>query len=215
MDCCQCRGIESQFDRREAESKLREYRRAGPAKTTQALLDAIVAAGVADRTLLDIGGGVGAIQHALLAAGAAHATDVDASRASLAAARAEAERQGHAGQSTFLHGNFASLADAVEPADIVTLDRVICCYDDMPALVGAAAARATQTLGLVYPRDTWWVRSGVRVANALNWLQRTSFRLFAHRTAAVDAIVRAHGLAPRFMRNMGVWQVVVYTRSTA
>jgi len=81
MNCCQCCGIEEQFNRAEAARKLREYRRAGPARTTQLLLDALMREPIAGQTLLDIGGGVGSIQHALLKAGAATATDVDASTA--------------------------------------------------------------------------------------------------------------------------------------
>jgi acetyl-CoA C-acetyltransferase len=58
------------------------------------LLEAIKKEGVAGLTLLDIGGGVGAIQHALLDAGVEQATDVDASSAYLDATRTEAQRRG-------------------------------------------------------------------------------------------------------------------------
>jgi 2-polyprenyl-3-methyl-5-hydroxy-6-metoxy-1,4-benzoquinol methylase len=213
MDCCQCQGIEELFNRKEAARKLREYRRAGPARSTQLLLDALMREPVAGQTLLDIGGGVGAIQHALLKAGAAHATDVEASSAYLATAREEAARQGNAERITYHHGNFVDLADTLPAADIVTLDRVICCYHDMPALVERSSAKAARLYGLVYPRDIWWVRAGIRAENALMWLQRSSFRAFVHSSAAVDAIVRRNGLQQRFARNTGQWQVVVYERS--
>jgi len=213
MDCCQCQGIEELFNRKEAARKLREYRRAGPARSTQLLLDALMREPVAGQTLLDIGGGVGAIQHALLKAGAAHATDVEASSAYLATAREEAARQGNAERITYHHGNFVDLADTLPAADIVTLDRVICCYHDMPALVERSSAKAARLYGLVYPRDIWWVRAGIRAENALMWLQRSSFRAFVHSSAAVDAIVRRNGLQQRFARNAGQWQVVVYERS--
>lgn len=212
MDCCQCRGIESQFDRNEAARKLRAYRRQGPARSTRILIDALLAEGVAGGTLLDIGGGVGAVQHALLSAGATSAVGVDASRAYLDVAKAEATRQGHATRISYQYGNFVDLAEAITPADIVTLDRVICCYHDMPALVGHSAAKARRLYGLVYPRDNWLVRAGTRAANALLWLQRTPFRIFAHRRAAVDAVVRRHNLERIFSRNVGLWQVVVYAR---
>jgi 2-polyprenyl-3-methyl-5-hydroxy-6-metoxy-1,4-benzoquinol methylase len=213
MDCCQCQGIEELFNRKQATRKLREYRRDGPARSTQLLLDALMREPVAGQTLLDIGGGVGAIQHALLKAGAAHATDVEASSAYLATAREEAARQGNAGRITYHHGNFVDLADTLPAADIVTLDRVICCYHDMPALVERSSAKAARLYGLVYPRDIWWVRAGIRAENALMWLQRSSFRVFVHSSAAVDAIVRRNGLQQRFARNAGQWQVVVYERS--
>ena len=54
------------------------------------MIDALKTEGVEDATLLDIGGGIGAIQHELLAAGAAHATSVDASAAYLEAAQRRA-----------------------------------------------------------------------------------------------------------------------------
>jgi 2-polyprenyl-3-methyl-5-hydroxy-6-metoxy-1,4-benzoquinol methylase len=213
MHCCQCCGIEEQFNRAEAARKLREYRRSGPARTTQLMLDALMREPIAGQTLLDIGGGVGSIQHALLKAGAAAVTAVDASAAYLAAAREEAARQQHAERVTYHHGNFVDIAATLPSADIVTLDRVICCYHDMPALVERSSAKAARWYGLVYPRDTWWVRAGVQAENALLWLQRSAFRIFAHPSAAVDAIVRRNGLLPCFARNAGIWQVVVYQRS--
>lgn len=214
MDSCQCQGIESLFNRRAAAHSLLAYQRNGPAKSTRVLLDALRREGVEGATLLDIGGGVGAVQLELLAAGVRAAIDVDASSAYVEEARAEAERRGYAGQITYHFGNFVDLAPRIEPADIVTLDRAICCYPDMPALVGASVARARHLYGLVYPRDTWWMRSGLAVVNFVLRLRRPPFRVFAHRTAAVDATVRDAGLEPRFHRTVGMWQVAVYARSS-
>lgn len=213
MNCCQCCGIESQFDRREAARDLAQYRRRGPARTTQLLVDALVAEGVSERTLLDIGGGVGAIQYALLAAGAASAVDVDAAAAYLEVAQDEAQRRGLVDRVRYVHGNVVDLAETLEPADIVTLDRVLCCYHDMPALVAASAAKARQLYGLVYPRDGALIGAGVRAINLVFRLQRTPFRIFQHPTAAVDGLVRRHGLEPIFSRYAGLWQVVIYRRS--
>ena len=68
MTCPHCRGVDKIFDQGTAERDLRTYRARGPGTTTRLLIAALKAAGVADLTLLDIGGGVGAIQHELLAA---------------------------------------------------------------------------------------------------------------------------------------------------
>jgi len=212
MDCCQCSGIESQFDRREAEGKLREYRRKGPADSTRILLEALLAEGVAGATLLDIGGGIGAIPHALLEAGLRHATDVDASSAYLAIARAETDRQGHADRASFRHGNFVDLADEIAPADIVTLDRVVCCYHEMPALVGRSSAKARRLYGLVYPRDVWWVRAGAALINLLRRLRRTSFRAYVHSPAAIDAVLRRQRLERQTLRRTIIWEVATYRR---
>lgn len=213
MSCCHhCRDAENVFDRRDAEQRLRRYQRRGPEGTTRLLVDALRAAGVGDATLLEVGGGVGVVHHELLGAGAARATDVDASTAYLEAARRESERRGHAARVSYVHGDFVALAPGIAPADVVALDRVVCCYPDMPALVGAAAARARRLLGLVYPRDDWWVRLGIRAVNAGLRLQRTSFRVFCHPTAAVSAAAGRAGLVERLHRTSGAWQVVVFER---
>jgi magnesium-protoporphyrin O-methyltransferase len=168
MNCCpQCEGVERLFDESTAASELESYRRDGAAKATRLLIQSLKNTGIAGKTLLDIGGGVGAIQHELLKAGASHATNVDASSAYLEAARRQARQEGHEEQISFHHGNFVDLAPEIEPADIVTLDRVICCYHDMPSLVGLSAARARQFYGLIFPRDRWWLKLGRPVFNLL------------------------------------------------
>lgn len=212
MSCPQCCGIESLFDTKTASKDLRAYQKKGPSKTTRLLIQALKSEGVEGMTLLDIGGGIGAIQHELLKTGATQVTNVDASTAYIEAAKAEAERQGHVDRVTYHYGNFVDLAGAIEAADIVTLDRAICCYHDMPALVGQSAGLARKLYGLVYPRDIWWVKIGVALINFVSWLQRDPFRVFAHPSAAVDALIRQQGLTPRFYRKTLLWQVVVYER---
>jgi Methyltransferase domain len=203
------------FGERTAIHDLRRYRKRGPSKPTRVLLDALEREGIDGATVLDIGGGVGAIQQELLDAGARLAVGVEASGAYLRVAAEEAERRGHADRVSHRHGDFVSLADGIEPADVVTLDRVICCYPDMEALVGRSADRARRLYGLVYPRDTWWVAFAIRVTNLGMRVMRRAFRAHLHRTSAVDAVARAHGLAPKLARRAGpVWQVAVYERGT-
>jgi hypothetical protein len=209
---CQCEGIESVFDQRLAATQLKRLRRKGALKTTRLLVEALRARGVQDRTLLDIGGGIGVVHHELLASGASRATDVDASSAYVTAAKSEAERRGLAGRVQYLHGNFLDLAGGLPPADIVTLDRVICCFDDMQGLVAASAEKATFLYGLVYPRDAWWTRLGIRLMNFTRKIQGDHFRVFAHGTAAVESVLRSQGLARTYLRTAGLWQVAVFAR---
>jgi len=212
MDCCQCKGIDKLFDEKEARRHLKAYRKDGPARTTRILIEALKAQGIEGMSLLDIGGGVGAIQHELLRAGAERATGVDASAAYVKAAREEAERQGHAGRVSFHHANFVELAPQIAPVDIVTLDRVICCYHDMQGLVGQSVAKAGRLYGLVYPRDEWWVRAFVAIGNLYLRIIRNPFRGYVHSALEVDAAVRGSGFVQRFRKLSGPWQIVVYAR---
>jgi len=213
MDCCQCQSIETRFNQKYVARKLREYRQNGPAQTTRQLIEALNREGVEGLTLLDIGGGVGDIQHEMLKSGVAHVTNCEASTASLEACRQEAERLGHSERILHLQGNFVELAKDIQPADIVTLDRVICCYHDMPGLVGLSAQKAKKFYGIVYPVDRWWTRAGVLLClNFYNWLDRNPMRMFVHSQEAVETVIRSNGLERIFHREMGLWQVVVFTR---
>ena len=212
MYCSQCQGIEEVFSQEYVRRELKSYRRKGPGKTTRLLTKAIEKEGVEGLSLLDIGGGVGAIQHELIAAGVREVTSVDASTAYLEAAREEAEKRGQAERVTYHQGNFVDLADEIAPADIVTLDRVICCYPNMEKLVKLSAKRALKIYGLVYPRDAWWVRAGLAIGNLYMRVRGSAFRTFSHPTKAVEEIVRSYGFRQESYSQSLVWQVVVYKR---
>ena len=212
MNCCQCQGIETFFDKKVATKELERYRKKGPASTARILIEALKAEGVDGKSLLDIGGGIGSIQHELLNAGVSTATNVDASTAYIKAAKQEAEHQGLIDRVNYQYGDFVDVAPEIQQADIVTLDRVICCYDDMERLVRLSAERARNLYGLVYPRDNWLMKTARPIMNFFFWVQRNPFRMFIHPTQAVDSQVRKNGLEPHFYRKTALWQVVVYVR---
>ena len=213
MSCPQCVGIEKSFDDAEANAELDRFRRRGPRKTTRLLIEGVKEAGVSGLTLLDVGGGVGAVHLGLLAAGADSAVDVDASSAFLRAARAEAASRGLARRIAHRFGNFVEMAAEISPADIVTLDRVLCCYHDMESLLGASARHATSTLGMVFPRDTWRGRFMNRLLNLVQRIKGTPFRTFVHPHTRVAEILRASGLESTFQRTTFFWQVEVFRRA--
>jgi magnesium-protoporphyrin O-methyltransferase len=217
MDCCSPGDprFDRQFDARHAAQQLRAYRRNGPARMTRALIDALAEGGIEQQTVLDIGGGVGAVHHELLRSGAASAVDVDASGPYISAARDEATRQGHADRVRYVAADFVAVADAIAPADLVALDRVLCCYPDMASLVDRSAGLAKRRYGLVYPRDTWLGRVGIRLINVQFRLTRSPFRAYLHRTAEVEAILAAHGLVKRLHRTTLIWQLSLYERPAA
>jgi magnesium-protoporphyrin O-methyltransferase len=212
VSCCQCEGIERQFGRKTARWELRRFRKRGPAPTTRMLIEALGREGVSGASILDIGGGVGAIYHGLLASGARDAVHVDVSPDYLSVAREEAERRGHAARVQFIRGDFVDVAPSLRDSDMVTLDRVICCYPDMERLVALSAGKARRLLGAVYPREAWWMRLAIPTINVVSRLRRSAFRSYLHPPAAIDAVLRAHGLKRRSFRRTLAWEVAVYSR---
>ncbi|MGH2455874.1 MAG: class I SAM-dependent methyltransferase [Candidatus Limnocylindria bacterium] len=210
-DCC-TPDYDAFFNDDEARRDLLEYRAKGPDGTTRRLRDALVAEGVQGATLLDVGGGVGAMQLELLAAGVASAVDVDASAPYLQVAEAEARDRGLADRVTYLHGDFVQMADQVAAADVVTLHRVICCYADVDGLVSRSAERARRLYGLVYPVDRWWTRLAFRLGNLFCRIARKGFQVRVHPTAVVDRLLRDAGLEPVSTHAGWVWQTALYRR---
>jgi len=213
MSCPQCVGIEELFDDDMAEDELRRYHKRGPRRTTRALIKAITGLGVQGRTVLEIGGGVGALHLALLEAGASTATDIDASAAFLRAAYKEAAGRGYRERISHRHANFVDVAVEVPPADIVALDRVICCYHDAQSLLELSADRARSVLGLVYPRDT-------ALSRIINWFINLTrrrwlpgFKTYVHSREKVESFVRSRGLELLRRTRSPFWQVAIFSRT--
>lgn len=212
MSCCEPAAYDSVFDARHAANDLRRYRMKGPDKTTGMLIDALRAHGIQGASVLDVGAGIGVVHHELLAAGARSAVHVDAAAPHLQVARAEAVRRGHADRVTFVRGDFVELAPTIPAAEIVALDRVICCYPDMRELVGTSAGKARRLYGAVFPRERWLLKGKLWLENLVRRLRGDPFRTYVHPTDAIDAEIRRHGLERRSVRDTFLWRVAVYAR---
>ena len=212
MDACGCDAFASIFDHRQAERDRDRYQRQGPDRTTAMLLEMLRPYVGRGSTLLDIGCGIGVIDQELLRAGAGHAVLVDASPAYLEVARHEARRANALNRMEFVDGDFVHRAGSIDAADIVTLDRVVCCYPDAVRLVGLSAERARRAYGLVLPRDRLLVRLGLRLENLLQRLRGRAYRAYAHPNAMIDELAASAGLEIRSEKGTFFWRVVVYER---
>lgn len=213
MPCNCCEITDNAFTEEEAGADLRNYRRNGPSKQTKLILEAIRSLGLKNARLLDIGGGVGAIHHELVGNVAREATHVDASSAYLKEAKQEAARRGHSEQVQFIHADFTDIADELPTADVVTLDRVVCCYPDFRRLLRAASEHSQHALALTYPRETWYLRIGLKVANFFQRLRKDPFRVFLHPVAEMDALLKGEGFQRVSRRRLFVWEMALYQRT--
>ncbi len=212
MGCCQCQGIENMFDKKAAKRELKRYLKKGPSKTTSMLLDAIHEKGVQGLDFLDIGGGIGAIQYDLIKAGASSGTSIEASSAYIDAVNYETLQNDLVERVSYKHGDFTTMASDVDSADIVTLDKVICCYDDMSELVGLSSKLARKIYAVIYPRDVWWTKLGFLMVNFYSRIKGSSFRTFIHPTKKVEEIIFGNGLRRNYYATTLVWQVAIFTR---
>lgn len=164
-------------------------------------------------TVLDIGSGIGAMSLGLLDAGVKQAICVDMSPAALAANAEEAQRRGVADRVGQVEGDFVAIASTLPLADLVVLDRVVCCYPSYAPLLEHATARSRRLLALAYPRDRWWVRLAMWIENAWRGMRGDDFRSFVHRPAAMADVLHRGGFTRSRTLSSFVWQMELYTRT--
>jgi SAM-dependent methyltransferase len=212
VGCKRYCAAEAQFDRKRAERDLRRYRRGGPDATTRLILAELRRWPLEGRQLLDVGGGIGVIGAELAGAGLAGVTVVEASPAYLEVARREIGTRYESRPTKFVLGDFVRIAGVLPDADVVTLDRVVCCYPDSEALLMGAADRARRLLAFTYPRDRWYVRTLIVLENFWRRLAGKEFRVFVHSPQRMGAVLEAAGLVRTARHETLMWVLDLYRR---
>jgi magnesium-protoporphyrin O-methyltransferase len=200
------------FGPRFARRMATRYRRRGLDSAARAIVEMVTQDGVRGATVLEIGGGAGEIQLELLERGAVSATNLELSPAYEPEAAALIAEAGFTGRVQRRLVDIAADPAAVEPADIVVLHRVVCCYPDYARLLGAAADHAHRQLVFSHPPRNPLSRAVVATQNALFRVARREFRAFTHPPAAMLAVLAEHGLQLRGTHHGRVWQVAAVSR---
>ena len=212
-NCCRARSCEQFFKPSVARRSLETYRTKGLDKLERQMIASVSAAALDGARVLEIGGGIGRIQAELLATGADQGEVVELVGAYEPYARELARDIGLEARTSFRIVDILDEPDAVEPADIVVLNRVVCCSPDGVDLAAAAARLARRTLVLSFPRDVIWVRAGIRLLNASFWLRRSPFRAYVHRPDALFAAVDSEGLQAGQGDRGAFWQWAALERA--
>ena len=165
------------------------------------------------RSLLEVGGGIGAIQIELLKAGITRAVNIELTPTYEEAAQGLLHQAGLQDRVERRVGDFAEATLDVAAADIVILNRVVCCYPNMPKLVGAAADHTREVLVLSFPKERWWTRALLRVGDLMLRLGRREFQIFLHSPDKIIATAELHGLQTIFNRTGYFWQVIGLRRA--
>ncbi|OQY87579.1 MAG: hypothetical protein B6D38_12360 [Anaerolineae bacterium UTCFX1] len=210
---CNCCEIENNtFTEGDAKANLRDYRCRGPANQTKLILEAVRSLGLKDASLLDVGGGIGTIHHELLKDVAREATHVDASSAYLKVATEEAKRLGHEAQVKFIHADFTDVAGELPQADVVTLDRVVCCYPNFRELLKAASSKSRKAIAFTYPREAWYIKTVMSMMNFFQRVRNDPFRVFLHPVSEMEALLNAEGLKKVSVKQLLIWEMALYRR---
>lgn len=188
------------------------------AKVTASLLDAITQAGVADRTVLDVGCGIGDLAIEAVARGATSGVGFDLSPKAIEQARELARARGVGNRTTFHVGDGAKLD--LPAADVVVINRVVCCYPDTENLLERTLGAARSVFAITAPISTGAIGAYNRIWNRcwnvwyrLRRKKFAGFRTFVHDLERIDERIRAAGFRRvRHEHRRVVWDLAVYAR---
>ena len=207
-----CADYDKIFDEKHARSKASEYASKGLTGDAQRIVDFVRGRLSPGYTVLEIGGGVGEIHLELLKSGASRAVNVElATRYETVASELIRER-GVGDRVERQLGDFVGEAGSVGAADVVVMNRVVCCYPDADALVGAAAEHARRYLVMTFPVDRWWIRWGIAAGNALQALRGCTFRGYVHPTGIVLEAAERRDMRLAEQRRGIIWQLIALER---
>lgn len=211
-DCCDRDDYRSVFSERFARRTVKQYRKRGLTPAAEWIVQFAADHDVRGASVLEIGGGVGHIHVELLRRGAAHVTNLELSPEY----EAEANRLlASAGMADRVDRRFLDIAaepEGAEPADIVVLHRVVCCYPDYERLLAAAAQHARRLLVFSYPPDSRWNRTVNWAENASRRVRGNGFRTYIHPPESMIAVASGDGMRAGYRQHSRIWDVVGLVR---
>ena len=208
--------IARHFDAKVAE-RLAQRQDPGLVAVSERLRDALMALDPTNKTVLELGCGRGGLLLQLIQAGAAHATGVDLSSASIDAAR---DRFEQAQLSERAHLSVGDAARAqLEPHDWVILDRVICCYPDVERLLSNTLPATRHILAFTVPTSRGWRGVIARLEwwfeNAWNTMRGQPCPSYVHNLDLIEARLAIGGFRPIHRDGHRLWHIAIYERAAA
>jgi len=175
----------------------------------------LLSLGPTGMTLLELGCGRGGLLLALTEAGAASATGVDLSAASIDAARNRFEQAQLSDRVRLSVGDAARVP--LEPQDWVILDRVMCCYPDIERLLANTLPAARRLYAFTVPSSRGWrgviARLEEWLENAWNSLRGRPCPGYVHDLDLIDRRLSGAGFRLRHRDHQRLWHIAIYERS--
>ncbi len=191
---------------------LKRFRKRGLAKEQKYLVEGITAGTIRNKSILEIGCGVGGLHLTLLKLGAASATGIEISEGMLAGAKQLSKELGFGQQTTYLLGDFAQMNGEIKDADVTILDKVVCCYEHVDELLKKSLSKTRSVYALSFPKPNVFIKLMFSIPIALGKLLRWSFHPYWHDWNRVLQQIEHHGFKQRYHNTTFIWAVYVFER---
>jgi ubiquinone/menaquinone biosynthesis C-methylase UbiE len=183
-------------------------------RVSRMLVDLLDRRGLGGKTVLELGCGLGGLSLSAVSRGATHATGIDLSPNAIREASRLAKEAGLADKTSFTVGDGAQAE--LPHSDVVILDKVICCYPRVDALIENSLRAAGSTYAFVLPFSSGLrgvlSRVGINLENAIRRVRKQAFRAYVHDVGRIEARVREAGLERVASARRHIWYAAVYQR---
>lgn len=211
--CPEASTIQRHFDRK-TRVRLAAGEVPGLVTVSERLRDALLPFRVSGRTVLEAGCGRGTLLLELLRAGASRATGVDLSPASIEEARRRVDAAELSADVELSVGDAARVA--LEPHDWVILDRVMCCYPDVDALLRNTIPAARGIYAFSVPESRGWRGTVARVAE---WFETRWNGMFGspcpgyvHDIPTIERALTGAGFRRAYSGRVRLWHLGIFER---
>lgn len=196
-----------------AKSYRRRFTKKGFEASQQQLVSGIAKINFKNKTLLEIGCGVGHLHQSLLEQGAKSAIGIELAGKMLIEAKDWARQRGLSDRTSYLEGDFIELAKTIEAADMVIMDKVVCCYPDADTLIHRSIEKCRDSIALTYPRKVWYTRMGTAILAVIMKLLGSSFRPYVHDPEQIESWLIEQGFKKVVQQQTIIWLTQVYQRA--
>lgn len=211
-DCCDLTSYRRFFNSKGARRSLRKYRKSGLDSMAQSMVDYLISQDIHGADLLEVGGGVGDLQVELLRAGVERAVNIELSPGYEETAADLVRAEGIESRISRHIGDFVEEQHRLDPADIVVLNRVVCCYPWMERMMGAAVGKTRRYLALTFPRDKWWMKAVIAIENSWLVVRRCAFKGYVHPVSGIESVATDAGFQVAYRDHSLGWQAVVFEK---
>lgn len=215
-DCCSHPGIAQstgKFFSKRSKWYARSFRKGKLEKIQQFVIAELCKEQLTNKTILDIGSGVGKLHLTLLQRGAGFATGIDMSEEMIGHAKSFASKLGVMQNTAYILGDFLTLSHEVSSADITMLDKVICCYENLEGLITASADKTKEIYVLIYPPDTILVKLIFKIEIAIAKIFRSGFRPYWHQWSNVRVLMNRLNFSLTSSQSTLLWKADIYRRN--
>lgn len=212
MESCCSIAYQGTFDDKRAKKELKEYEESGVKGNSQALHQLLKSLNLKEKSMLEIGGGIGSLIFESFKSGLRRAQYVDISEAYFHTFKAATKTRKLEDKVEMHLGDFVALEEKVDKVDLVVLDKVICCYEDYQGLVQNSTAKAGQWYAITIPKDSWWMKIVFSFFILIKKLKKDLFRPYIHKHQLIFEQIHKAGFQMKEERKNFMWKSFLFER---